>query len=162
MVFIRTNDTSFADFNGHGAGYDIAGGKILGSVGVALHKSFTFRVEEVTTLTAGAFGDQTAGAVDASGVELDEFQILVGETGAGDHGHTIACTGVGGCATEVCASVASRGQDCVVRAKAVECAIFLVVRDDTLALTIFHNQVQGEVLDKVVGVVSEGLAVESV
>lgn len=44
----------------------------------------------------------------------------------------------------------------------MQSAVFLVVGEDTTAFTILHNQVDGEVLDEVVGVVSERLAVESV
>ena len=40
------------------------------------------------------------------------------------------------------------------RAESVECAIFLVVCNDTLAFAIFHYQVKSEVLYKVVGVMS--------
>ena len=44
-------------------------------------------------------------------------------------------------------------------AETVEGAIFLVVSNYAFAFAIFHYQVKGEVFDKIVGVVSEGLAV---
>jgi hypothetical protein len=95
-------------------------------------------------------------------VELNELEILVGETGSGNHGHTITGTGVGRRAAEVSTSVATSSQDGVVGKESVQGAILLVVGEDTTALAILHNQVDGEVLDEVVGVVTEGLAVESV
>jgi hypothetical protein len=48
-----------------------------------------------------------------------------------------------------------------VATETVESAILLVVGNDTFALAVFHDQVQGKVFDKVVGVVSERLPIES-
>lgn len=48
------------------------------------------------------------------------------------------------------------------RPESVKRTVFLVVCNDTLALAVFHNQVNGKVLDEVTGVVSQGLAVECV
>jgi len=42
----------------------------------------------------------------------------------------------------------------------VERAILLVVGDNTFAFATFHDQIQRKVLDKIVGVVMERLAVE--
>jgi hypothetical protein len=36
----------------------------------------------------------------------------------------------------------------------VDCAVFLVVCDNTLADTVFHDQIGSEELDKVLGIVS--------
>lgn len=90
VVFIGANATTFANLHSHRAGDDISGCEIFGCGGVTLHKSFAFRVEEIAAFAPGTFGDEAAGAVDASGVELDEFEILVGETGTSNHGHAIA------------------------------------------------------------------------
>lgn len=46
--------------------------------------------------------------------------------------------------------------------ESVERAVLLVVGDDTLAGTVFHDQVNGKELDKVFGVVAQRLAIESV
>lgn len=40
--------------------------------------------------------------------------------------------------------------------------VLLVVGDDTLANTILHDQISGEILDKVLGVVAKRLSVEGV
>jgi hypothetical protein len=44
----------------------------------------------------------------------------------------------------------------------VQSAVLLVVGNDTTALAVLHDQVNGEVLDEIVGVVSERLSVEGV
>lgn len=162
VVFIGADATTFADFEGHGAGDDVAGGEVLGGWGVAFHEAFAFGVEEVAAFAAGALGDEAAGAVDAGWVELDEFEVLVREAGASDHGHAVAGAGVCGGAGEEGAAVAAGGEDGLVGAEAVEGAVFLVVGDYTDAFAVLHEEVEGEEFDKVVGVVAEGLAVESV
>ena len=48
------------------------------------------------------------------------------------------------------------------RAEAVQSAVFLVVCDNSLAFTILHDQIQSEVFDEVIRVVSQRLAVQSV
>jgi hypothetical protein len=95
-------------------------------------------------------------------VELDELKILVGQTGTGNHGHTVTSAGVCGCAAEVGTAVTSGGQNRVLRNEPVDCSIFLVVGNDTLADTVFHDQVGGEVLNEVLGVVSQRLSVQGV
>lgn len=86
MVFIRTHASPLADLHIHGAGDDVPGREVFGGGGVAFHEAFAVGVEEVAAFAAGAFGDEDAGAVDSCGVELDEFEVLVGEAGAGCHG----------------------------------------------------------------------------
>ncbi len=162
VVLVSTNTTAVADLHGHGSGDDVTRGKILGGRGITLHEALTLGVEEVTTLTTSTLGDQAASAIDTSGVELDKLEILVGETGTGDHGHAVTCAGVGRGAAEVGTSVTASGKDCVVGQESVQSAVLLVVGEDTTALAILHNQVEGEVLDEVVGVVAQGLAVQGV
>lgn len=154
VVLLRPNTTSLTNLESHGSGDDVAGGKILGGWRITLHKPFAFRVEQVTTLTTRSLGDQAASAVDTSRVELDEFEILVGQTSTSDHSHTITGTGVGRCAAEVGTSVSSGSQDSVLRNESVDSAVFLVVCDDTLAFAVLHDQISGEVFDEVLSVVS--------
>lgn len=162
MILVGANTTSLADFKGHGTGDNIAGGKILGSWRITLHKSLTLGVQEVTSLTTGALGDQTSSAVDTSGVELDELEILVRQTGTGNHGHAVTSTGMGRRAAKVGTSVSSSGQDGVLCDESVDSSVFLVVGNDTLANTVLHDQVSGEVLNEVLCVVSQRLSVKSV
>ena len=153
VVFVRADAAALADLHGHGARDDVAAGEVLGRRGVALHEAFAFGVEEVAAFAAGAFGDEAAGAVDARRVELDEFHVLVRKARARDHGHAITRTGVRGRAAEVGTAVSARCEDGVVGSEAVEGAVFLVVGNHALAFAVFHDQIEGKVLDKVVGVV---------
>jgi hypothetical protein len=44
----------------------------------------------------------------------------------------------------------------------VQGTVLLIVGEDTAALAVLHDEIEGKVLDEVVGVVSEGLAVKRV
>lgn len=162
VVLVGADTAAVTDLHGHGSGDDVTRGKILGGRSVTLHEAFTLRVEKVTTLTTSTLGDQAASAVDTGRVELDKLEILVGETSTGNHGHTVTSASVSRRAAEVGTSVATGGEDGVVGEESVESAVLLVVGEDTTALAVLHNQVKGEVLDEVVGVVAQRLAVQGV
>jgi hypothetical protein len=162
VVLLSTNTTAVANLHGHGSGNNVTRGKILGSGGITLHEALTLGVEEVATLTTSTLGDQTTGTIDTSGVELDEFEILVGKTSTSNHSHTVTSASVGGGTAEVGTAVTTSGEDGVVGEESVESTILLVVGEDTTALAVLHDQVEGEVLDEVVGVVAERLPIESV
>lgn len=141
VVLVSTNTTAIADLHGHRSGNDVARGKILGGGGITFHESLTLGVEEVTTLTTSTLSDQAAGTVDTSRVELDELEILVGQTSTGDHGHAVTSASVGGCAGEVGSAVTTSSEDSVVGEESVEGTVLLVVGKDTTALAILHNQI---------------------
>lgn len=162
VVLLLTNTTAVADLHGHGSGNNVTGSEILGGRSITLHETLTLRVEEVTTLTTGTLSDQAASAVDTGRVELDELEILVGETSASNHGHTVTSASVSRCAAEVGTSVTTGGENGVVGKESVEGTVFLVVGKDTTALTILHDEVKSEELDEVVGVVAQRLAIEGV
>jgi hypothetical protein len=106
--------------------------------------------------------DKAPGTINTRGMELDEFQILKGKSGTNDHGISISRASVGARAAEVRSPVTTRRQDGLVRAETMECAVFHVQSNDTHALAILHDQVEGKVLDEEVGVVTQRLAVERV
>jgi hypothetical protein len=95
-------------------------------------------------------------------VELNELEILKGKTGTSDHTGTVTGAGVGGSAGEVGTSVTTGGKNGLVSAEAVHRTVLLVVGHDTDALTVLHDEVGGEVLNEVLGVVAERLAVKGV
>ena len=95
-------------------------------------------------------------------MELHELEVLQWQTGTGDHGVAVSRAGVRAGAAEVRASVTARREHGLVRAEPMKGAVFRAERDDTDTLAVLHDQVQGEVLDEEVGVVTEGLAVEGV
>jgi len=162
VVLLGTDTTTLTDLHGHGAGDDITGSKILGSGSITLHETLTLGVQKVTTLTAGTLGDQASSTIDTGRMELNELQILERETGTGNHGVTVTSASVSRCAGEVGASVSSGGKDGLMGAEAVEGTILHVQGENTTALTVLHDQIQGKVLDEEVGVVAKRLAVEGV
>ena len=95
-------------------------------------------------------------------MELYEFEVLKGQTGTRHHSKTITCASVRTGSTEVCLSISTRGKDRAVRTESVDRAIFQVERHHTHTLAIFHDQIQGKVLNKVSGIMTQRLAVQSV
>jgi hypothetical protein len=63
---------------------------------------------------------------------------------------------------EVGSSITTGGKNGLVRSESMKSTIFHVKSKDTLAFAIFHDQIESKVLDKVVGLVSERLTVQSV
>ena len=90
--------------------------------------------------------DKAPGTISTGGMELDEFQILKGKSGTKDHGIPISRASVGAHAAEARSPVTTRRQDGLVRAEAIECAVFHVQSNDTHALAVLHDQVEGKVL----------------
>src|SRR5690606_15230024 len=60
-----------------------------------LHEALAMLVDQVTTLTTAAFGNQYTGTGNTGGVELPPFHVLLRDTGA--QGHANAVTGVDQC-----------------------------------------------------------------
>jgi hypothetical protein len=162
VILLGTDATAIANLHGHGAGDNVTGSEILGGRGITLHEALTLAVQEVTTLTTSTLGDQATGTIDTSGVELNELEILVRQASTGNHSHTVTSAGVGRRAAEIGTSVSSGSQDGVVGEEAVQGAVLLVVGEDTAAFSVLHDEIQGEELDEVVGVVAQGLSIESV
>lgn len=95
-------------------------------------------------------------------MELHKLQILIGQIGPGDHGSTIPSASVRGCAREVGAPVAAGGEHRILGVEAMQRAILQAERDHAAAFTVLHQQIEGEILDKVVAIVAQRLAVKCV
>jgi hypothetical protein len=108
------------------------------------------------------FGNQATGTVNTSGMELHKLQILQRQTSTGDHGIAITRASVCGRAREVGPSVTTSRENGLVGTETVKGSVLHVEGNDTDTLAVLHNQVQGEVFDKVLRVMSQGLAVECV
>merc|ERR1719334_831063 len=162
VVLLWSDTASLADFDGRGPRHDVTGSEIFGNRRVTLHVTFTLRIDKDTTLAAAALRDQTAGTINASGMELNKLQILVGDSSSRGHGRTIAGASVGRGAGEVCTTAASRRQNGVGCAESVNRSVLQVHRDHSFAISVLHNQVQREIFDKVVGIVTKRLAVQRV
>ena len=106
--------------------------------------------------------DQATSTVDTRWVELDELEILEWESSTNDHSISITRACVRACAAEVGSSISTSGENSFVCAEPVKSTVFHVHGHNTNTLSTFHDQVEGEVLDEEVGVVTEGLAVERV
>lgn len=162
MILLGSNATSLHDLNGHGAGDDVTGGKILSHRGIALHEPLAVAVDKVATLSTAALSDETSGTVDSSRMELNELQILGRQSLTGHHSGTVASTGMRRGAREEGTSVTTSGNDSVLGTESVERTILQIKSQHTAALALLEDQIQGEVLHKVVAVVAEGLTVEGV
>ena len=161
VILLGSDAPSLPNFHRHGPTDDVAAGQILGTGGVPFHEALALGVAEDATLSTASLGDETAGPVDAGGVELDELGVLVGQAGA--HGHGIAVAGVGGRAGEVGPAVPAGGEDGVLGVDAVGGAVLHVEGGDAGALSIVgHDEVEGEVLDEVRGVKGQRAAIEGV
>jgi len=184
VILVGTAATALTDLNGGRARDDVTRGKVLRGRGIALHVALTRRVAENTALTAGTLSDEATGTIDTSRMELDELEILAREASASDHGVTVTSAGVSGRAREVSATIATSGEDSVLRTgtrwnerhllrkmirskrcdvpEAVERAILKAEGNNTNACAILHQEVKGKVLDEELAVMAERLTVESV
>merc|ERR550517_1091132 len=162
VILLRAAAPVLADLHSHGSGHDVSAGKILGHGGVPLHKPLALGVDKVATFASAALSHEAASAVDACGVELDKLHVLVGEAGPGNHGSAVTSASVGRCGGEVGLASSALCHHGVIGVEPVDGAILEAERDHTPALAILHQEVDGKVLDEVVAVVAEALAVQSV
>lgn len=95
-------------------------------------------------------------------MELNKLQILKGKSSTNDHSVSVSSASVSTRAAEVSSSVTTRRQDSLVRAEAMECAVFHVQSDDTYAFAVLHDQVESKILNEEVCVVTQRLAIERV
>src|SRR5262249_57173099 len=94
VILLRPDAAAFADLDGHCPRDDVARGEILGRRRVALHEALALRIDEVSAFAARPFGDKYAGAVDAGGMELDEFHVLQRQAHAQHPGLSVPRLGV--------------------------------------------------------------------
>ncbi len=162
-ILARAAAAPFADLDRHGAADHVARRQILGRGRIALHEALALGIGEVPALAARPFGDETAGAIDAGRVELDELHVLERQTCAQHHGVAVAGAGVRRGAGEICPPITPRREHDHVRAEAVQRAVLEVPCHDAAALAlVVHEKVEREILDEELGVVLEALLVERV
>lgn len=95
-------------------------------------------------------------------MELYEFQILIGQIGSGHHGGAVTGAGVRGRARKIGASVTTRSEHRVLGVETMQRSVLETERDHTPTLAALHQQIEGEILDEVIAVVAQRLAVERV
>jgi hypothetical protein len=130
MIFLGSHTSSFSNFHRHGPRDDISRGQILGRGSIAFHKSFAFTVAENTSFSSTSFGNETSGAINASGMELYKFVVLIGQSLAQGHGIPISRTGMRRGAGKVGASIAARGEDRILGPNPMQGPIFHVQTQD--------------------------------
>ncbi len=123
VILLRADAAAFADFDGHGAGDDVARGEILGRRRIALHEALARGIDQIGAFAARAFGDQHAGAVNAGRMELHEFHVLERQAGAQHHGIAVAGLGMRAGAGGIGAAIAAGGEDRHLRREAVDRAV---------------------------------------
>ncbi len=148
MVLLLADAAALADFDGHGARDHVARCEVLGRRRVALHEALALGIGEIAAFPARAFGDQAARAVDAGGVELDEFHVLEGQAGAQHHGIAVAGAGVGRSAREIGAPVTAGRENGHMGAETVDGAVVELERDHAAAAAFIHDEVEDEILDE--------------
>src|SRR5690606_11542618 len=80
------------NFLDHGTGHNVTTGEVLGVRRVALHETLAMLVDQVSTFTTAAFGDQYTCASNTGRVELPHFDILHRHASTQRHADTV--TGV--------------------------------------------------------------------
>ena len=148
VILVLADAAALADLDGHRARDDVARRKVLGGRRVALHEPLAFRIDEIAALAAGAFGDETAGAVNAGRMELHEFHVLQRQARAQRHRAAVAGLGVGAGAGMIDAPIAAGGENGGLRAEAMQRAVVELERDHAAAgALVVHDQVDREELD---------------
>lgn len=106
--------------------------------------------------------DEASSSINARWVELDEFEILQGQTCTSDHSVTITSASVCTCTAEISATVTTGRKNGLVGTETVKSAVFHVESNNADTLAVLHNQVEREVLNEEVGVVPKRLAIKRV
>ena len=76
VVPLLADPAALADLDRLGAADHVARGQVLLVRRILGHEPLALAVGEKAAFAARPFGDQDAGAVDAGGMELDEFHVL--------------------------------------------------------------------------------------
>merc|ERR1719357_1965887 len=162
MILFRTTASAFSDLNSHGSAYNVPTSQVFGHGSITFHKSFSFTVNKISTLTSATLGHQTTSPIDTSRMELNKLHILVRQPSSANHGCSIASTGVCRCSREVrfaCSSLCHHG---VFRVEPVDCSVFQTQRNDSSALTIFHEEIECKIFNEVVAVIPQTLSIQGV
>src|ERR1700733_2793632 len=130
---------------------------------MALHEALAFRVYEIAAFAAGAFGDEAAGAVDASRMELHELHVLQRQAGAQRHRVAVAGAGVGGSRREIRSPIAASSEDSGLGAESVDRPVVQLEADDTAHCTLrVADEVNREIFDEELALRLQRLAVQRV
>ena len=160
MVTFRTDTTTFADFDSHGATHHIARGQVLGTWRIAFHECFALRIAENATFTTCTFSDQATRTVDTSRMELHELHILHRQAGTQYHAATITCTGMCRSTGEIGSTITTGGQHNHMGTETMNRSCRHVDCNHATAFAIFHDQIDGEIFDEEFGRIAQGLTIQ--
>src|SRR5277367_2991515 len=90
VILLFADPPPLADLNRFGSADHVARGEVFLARRIFRHKPLALTVGEIATLAAGALRDQTAGAIDAGWVELNELHVLQRQPGTQYHGVAVA------------------------------------------------------------------------
>ena len=93
-------------------------------------------------------------------MELHELHVLQRQAGAKDHRVAIACAGMGGRAVLVRTAIAARRQHDLRRTEAVDRSIIEAPGHQAPATPLFHDEVEGKVLDEERCIIAQALPIE--
>src|SRR5690554_6435614 len=110
VILVGTATATLQDFQNHGTGHNVTASQVFRVRSIALHKTLTFGVDQVTTLTPTTFCNQGASTVNTGRVELPHFHVLHRETGTQRHTDTVAGVdhGVGGRGVDTASTTGSQ------------------------------------------------------
>src|SRR5438132_2394040 len=94
VILFLADAAPLTDFDRLGPADHVARGEVLLARRIFGHEALALAVGQIAALAAGALGDQAAGAVDASRVELDELHVLQWQPGAQYHRVAVTSAGV--------------------------------------------------------------------
>ena len=162
VVLLGAHAATFTDFDGHSPADHVPRGKVLHAGGITLHEALAFGIGEIAALAPGTFGDQAAGTVNASGVELNKLHVLERQTGPQGHTAAVAGAGMGAGGREIGAAITARGQDHQLGLETVQGAVIQLPGGNAPADAFVHDQVEAEILDEELSVLGQGLAIHGV
>ena len=90
IILVWTTTAAFAHFSGNGAADHIATGQIFRLGRITLHQALAISIDQITALTARAFGNQHAVTGNAGGVKLEKLHILQRHASTQRHRHAVA------------------------------------------------------------------------
>jgi hypothetical protein len=147
-------------FKVNGARNHIAAGQVFDLGGVLLHEALATAIEQNAALAAHALGDEEAGGVEASGVELVKLHIFQRDAAPVANGGTIAgeAVGVAGYFPAFAPTTGSKHDSLAM--KNVDLAIGNANGHHANGFTIFHQQIDDVVFIEKVDVVLDTLLVQ--
>ncbi len=158
VILLLADPPALLDLDSFGPADDVARRQILLSRRIFWHEALAFAVGQIAAFAAGAFGDQNADAVDAGGMELNEFHILQRQAGTQHHRAPVTGAGVRRGAGLIDAAAPAGRNDRHVGAEAMDRSVFKTPGEQTPADTVVvHQQVKCEILNEEAGLVLQAL-----